>query len=87
MLGLDNAKKLRHRLGDIAAAENVTDLVAGNPHPLRGNRDGQLSISLAGGTRLVIKPSCSAIPQKSDGGIDWAAVKAVTVYFIGDYHD
>lgn len=86
-LGPTNATKLRNRLADIEAAENVTNLVAGRPHPLKGERKGQLSISLAGGTRLVIKPNHDAIPRKSDGSVDWMAVTSVTVCYIGDCHD
>lgn len=35
------ARKLQTRLADIAAASRVTDLVAGKPHPLTGDRHGQ----------------------------------------------
>ncbi len=86
-LGPDNATKLQRRLDDILAAENVTDLIAGKPHPLRRDREGKLSISLAGGTRLIIKPNHDPVPSKCDGSVDWKAVTAVTVCFIGDYHD
>ncbi len=85
-LGPDNATKLQHRLDDILAAEKVTDIKAGKPHPLRGDLEGHLSISL-GGTRLIIKLSHDPAPSKSDGSVDWTAVTAVTVFFIGDYHD
>ncbi len=87
LLGPDNASKLRVRLDDIVAAHNVTDIVAGKPHPLLGDRAGQLSISLTGGTRLIIKPNHDIVPRKSDGSVDWIAVTAVTVCYIGDYHD
>lgn len=86
-LGKNNAIKLQRRLDDILAAEKVSDIVAGKPHPLGRDRRGQLSISLVGGTRLVIKPNHDPIPRKSDGSIDWAAVTAATVCYIGDYHD
>ena len=86
-LGPDNATKLQRRLDDILAAENVTDIMAGRPHPLQGDLEGHLSISLAGGARLIIKPNHHPVPSKSDGSVDWTAVTAVTVCFIGDYHD
>ena len=86
-LGPNNATKLRNRLADIEAAENVTNLIAGKPHPLQRERKGQLSISLAGGTRLIIKPNHDTISKKSDGSVDWVAVTSVTVCYIGDYHD
>ena len=87
LLGLNDATKLQRRLDDIVAAQNVTDIVAGRPHPLKRDRAGKLSISLASGKRLVIKPNHDAVPRNSDGSVDWAAVTAVTVCFIGDYHD
>lgn len=86
-LGPANATKLRNRLDDIEAADNVINLIAGKPHPLNRERKGQLSISLAGGMRLIIKPNHDAVPSKSDGSVDWVAVTSVTVCHIGDYHD
>ena len=38
------ARKLQTRLADIAAASRVTDLVAGKPHPLKGDRHGQFAL-------------------------------------------
>ena len=87
-LGANSAKKLQSRLADVEAAANVKDLPPlGNPHPLVGNRQGQFSVSLAGGKRLVFKPDHDPAPIKQDGGIDWSRVTAVTIVFIGDYHD
>lgn len=86
-LGAESARKLRSRLADIDAAESVSELVAGKPHPLKGTRAGQLSISLAGGMRLVIEPANDPIPKKNDGSVDWAQVTKVRVIEIEDYHD
>lgn len=86
-LGADCARKLQARLSDIEAAANVNELPAGNPHPLHHNKKGQLSISLAGGQRLILKPDHQPVPLKKDGGINWAAVTNITILYIGDYHD
>lgn len=86
-LGAANARKLRSRLADLQAVANVGELVAGNPHPLRGDRLGQFSVSLAGGTRLVFEPTNEPTPRKEDRSIDWSRVTNVRVVFIGDYHD
>ena len=87
-LGQNSAKKLQSRLSDIEAALNVQDLPpVGNPHPLIGDRQGQFSIGLAGGQRLVFKPNHNPVPKKDDGGINWTRVTSVTIVFIGDYHD
>ncbi len=85
--GAHSAKKLRARLKDIAAAGRVTDLVAGRPHPLKGDRLGQLALDLHGADRLVFEPANVPVPLTSDGATDWSHVTSVRVVFIGDYHD
>lgn len=86
-LGAASARKLRARLSDLEAASRVTDLVAGNPHPLIGDRHGQFALNLSGGWRLVFRPANDPCPIKDDGGINWAQVTIVSIEFIGDYHD
>lgn len=86
-LGPDCARKLKLRLLALEAAGQVTDLVAGNPHPLKGNRAGQFAVDLAGGWRLVFVPAHDPCPTRPDGGIDWSRVTIVCIEYIGDYHD
>lgn len=86
-LGDVGARKLGTRLADLEAAERVTDLLAGNPHPLKGDRLGQFALDLAGGWRLVFAPADDPIPRKDDASIDWSHVTIVSIEFIGDYHD
>lgn len=86
-LGAACARKLRSRLSDLDAASRVIDLVAGNPHPLAGNRAGLFALDLAGGWRLVFAPDQDPCPRHADGGIDWSQVTSVRIEFIGDYHD
>lgn len=86
-LGKSCARKLRSRLADLDATKSVSDLVAGRPHPLKGDRAGQFALDLEGGKRLVFKPANDPIPRKDDGGIDWAKVTHICIVFIGDYHD
>lgn len=86
-LGPICARKLRSRLDDLDAAERVSDLIAGNPHPLKGNRLGQFALDLAGGFRLVFRSASDPIPRHEDGGVDWTQVTIVCIEFIGDYHD
>lgn len=81
------ARKLQTRLADIAAASRVTDLPAGNPHPLKGDRLGQFALDLAGGWRLVFAPANEPILRRDDASIDWSAVTIVCIDYIGDYHD
>jgi proteic killer suppression protein len=86
-LGAVCARKLRTRLANIEAASRVTELVAGNPHPLKGDRSGQFALDLAGGWRLVFTADHDPCPSRPDGSIDWSQVTAVCIEYIGDYHD
>ena len=52
-----SAKKLQGRLADLMAAARLGDIPAGNPHPLRGDREGQFALRLSGGDRLVFDAS------------------------------
>jgi proteic killer suppression protein len=87
LLGDICAKKLFTRLADLEAAATVADLVAGNPHPLKGDRLGQFAVSLAGGWRLVFAPANDPIPLSEDESVDWSQVTIVSIEYIGDYHD
>jgi len=86
-LGADCSKRLRTRLADLAAAHCVVELVAGRPHPLKGDRAGQFAVDLSGGSRLVFTPDHEPVPTSADGGIDWASVTKVNIVYIGNYHD
>lgn len=85
--GANGAKKLQGRLADLVAAANVTELVAGHPHPLKGDRAGQFSLRLHGACRLVFEPTAIPPPSLEDGAISWRDVTSVRIVFIGDYHD
>lgn len=85
-LGAASARKLRLRLLALEAAARVTDLVAGNPHPLKGDRLGQFALDLAGGWRLVFAPAHDPCLTRPDGGIEWSHVTVISIESIGDYH-
>lgn len=86
-LGAPCARKLRARLSDMQAAAHVRELVAGRPHPLKGDLEGQFSLQLAKGFRLVFEPANEPLPRHADGSTNWAGVTSVTITYIGDYHD
>ena len=86
-LGSNSARKLRSRLSDLEAASHVRELNAGRPHPLERDRLGQFALDLADGKRLVFKPDHEPIPQDAHGNVDWSQVTAITIIYIGDYHD
>lgn len=86
-LGAKSAKKLQRRLSNLMNAKNVFELPAGRPHPLKGNRSGQLALELDGGCRLVFEPANDPKPITTDGATDWAEVTMIRIVYIGDYHD
>lgn len=86
-LGADSARKLNTRLGELEAAANVAELVAGNPHPLDRDRKGQYAVNLAGGARLVFVPENDPCPTNDDQSINWSQVTIIKIEYIGDYHD
>jgi proteic killer suppression protein len=86
-LGASCARKLRARLADLDTVATVRELIAGRPHPLKGDRAGQFALDLQGGKRLVFEPADEPIPYSEDGSIDWSQVTKARIVFIGDYHD
>jgi len=86
-LGSNSGKKLRSRLADIEAASNVSELIAGRPHPYTGDKVGLFSLDLHRGDRLLFEPLKKPPPKKDDGGIDWPNVESISVVFIGDPHE
>jgi|SRR5690554_689300 len=85
-IGSKNAKKLKRRLADLMAAQCVSDLVAGRPHPLKQPQLGQFALNLDGGDRLIFESANDPIPQTQDEAVDWSRVTAVRIVEIGDYH-
>jgi proteic killer suppression protein len=87
VLGAPCARKLRTRLSDLMAANRLSDLAAGRPHPLKGERLGQFALDLQGGIRLVFEAADEPIPTTQDGAIAWTQVTSVRIVYVGDYHD
>ena len=61
-LGDMRAKRLRARIKELRAEENVTKLRYGNPHLLTGDRAGQFSVDLDGPMRLLFEPIDQPLP-------------------------
>ena len=87
------AKKIRIRLNELRAASNLSDFWPpksgpGRCHELtQGERKGQLSIDLDDPYRLIFVPNHDPVPHKSDGGLDWKQVTAITILGIEDTHE
>ena len=86
-LGRAVATRLRIRLNELAAAANLSELISGKPHPLKGDFSGCFGIRLDGACRIVVRPDHDPVPTLESGGIDRTLVTIVCVEFIGDYHD
>lgn len=82
------AKQLAARFKDLEAAALLEEFrnLPGHCHELDGDRKGQLALHLPDGKRLVFEPVNNPAPRKQDGGLDWAAVDAVRILEITDYH-
>jgi len=88
-LGDRCAKVLQQRLAEMRAADTLDDLgkiPGARCHELKADRKGQLAVDLVHPKRLVFVPDHNPIPNKSDGGLDWAQVTRVLVTDVVDYH-
>ena len=83
------SKKLKRRLADLRAAESLEELrdLPGKCHELRGDRDGELAVSLDGGKRLIFAPNPPQPGGKGASKLNWTDVTAITIIEIVDYHD
>jgi len=80
---------LKRRLDLLRAApclEQVPIMPPLRRHELSHDWAGHFAVVLTGNWRLVFRPDHDPVPQRSDGGIDLAAVTAVIIVAIEDYH-
>lgn len=83
------AKVITMRMDLLKAANNLSLVPAQKParrHQLKGDRDEQFAVDLVHPQRLVFIPDHDPIPRREDGGIDLAAVTAIEIIEIVDYH-
>lgn len=87
--GERQAKLIRRRLDELAAADTLEDLRClsqARCHELKENRAGQLSVDLVHPYRLLFVPANEPVPRKPDGGLDWSQVTAVRIVGVEDTH-
>jgi proteic killer suppression protein len=79
--------RLKRRLDDIAAAQNMAILkkVPGRLHPLLANRKGQWAMDLDHPLRLIMEPLADSLTKK-DGRLDLSKITAVRILDVEDYH-
>jgi len=90
--GERRAKLIANRLAVFQEAKSLADL--GPPyrgpyrcHELLQNRSGQLSVDLDHPYRLIFTPDHQPVPTRTEGGLDWAKVTAITILEIVDTHE
>ena len=82
------AEKIHRRILELIAADTleVMRFAPGRCHELKGDRAGELAVSITGNLRLIFRPHDDPPPTKGDGGLDWTAVTAITILEVTDYH-
>jgi plasmid maintenance system killer protein len=79
--------KIYEMIGRVRNLEDLKRYPQLKLHPLHGNREGQLAVSLDGPYRLVFEPYHDPLPMRKDGGtIDWARVTCIRILKVEDYH-
>jgi len=80
--------KLKHRLDDIRAAENMAILrkLPGRCYPLKADRKGQWAIDLEHPKRLLLEPIGDPLPISKDGWLDLQQITVIKVLGVEDYH-
>ncbi len=87
--GKEQAEKIRRRLDELRAADNLQDISYLPPsrcHELTGNLKGKFSVDLRHPYRLIFEPAEAPVPLKQDGGIELEKVHAVTILDVEDTH-
>lgn len=80
------APAVQRRLAQLRAAEVLTDVPLGNPHPLAGSRTGQFAVTISQNYRLVFEPADNPLPLNGEGSLDARSVTIVRILEVVDYH-
>ncbi len=83
-LGVVVAKRLRGRIADLRAADNVAELVTGNA---RTHDNDCYIIDICGDWRLILKANHSSNPLRANKHIDWTRVTRIQIVQIGQFDD
>lgn len=85
----DRASRLRRRMAVLDQANNLSEVPTDTPdrcHQLDGEWAGCFAVAITGNWRLIFEPDHNPVPIRNDGGIDRAAVVAIRIRAIVDYH-
>jgi len=86
--GIQNAQRIRQRLQELRAAENLADMGSLPParcHELGRKRAGQFAVDCKQPYRLIFRPA-DPISRRVDGGIDLKTVTTIVILGVVDYH-
>lgn len=77
-LGHAVAEKLKSRLADFNAYDNVADIIVGNPTEVQGSPYANYQVDLSDGFRLIF---CSSHVKQpiNNGNIDWKRVSRIII--------
>jgi plasmid maintenance system killer protein len=86
--GKNRANRLRQRLDDLHAAENLETMrhLPGRLHKLVADREGQLSLDLDGPYRLILEPVFETELETKEP-VSWTEITAVKSLGIEDTHE
>jgi plasmid maintenance system killer protein len=89
--GPARARKLKVVLARLDAAPSLATFAPpmrrpDRCHELTGDRHGQLTVDLDQPYRLVFRVNQETLPQRPEGGLDWAKVIAIEIVNIEDTH-
>ncbi|MBI4665219.1 MAG: type II toxin-antitoxin system RelE/ParE family toxin [Nitrospinae bacterium] len=88
-LGDTRAKKLKLRLVQLQAAENLAEmrlLPAARLHSLKGEMEGKFAVDLNHPFRLVFESAHNPAPTLPDVSPDYRKITKISILDIVDYH-
>lgn len=85
--GLKVAERLKRRLADLRAANNVNDIIAGKPQVVNTAHPQQLMLELCDGYCLFFCANHNQIPLLTPNEINWSKVSRVKILRIEKYYD
>jgi proteic killer suppression protein len=85
----DRAKPLKMRLDLLAQVTSLADVPTGSPtycHQLSSDRKDQFAVTIKDNWRLIFRSDPNPPPKLPEGGVDFRAIKAITLIEVTDYH-